>query len=62
MKKKISKFMIVFLTLIAILFFLFPIYLAVASSFKTPLELAESVLKLPSTLYFDNYVEGNGEK
>ena len=58
MKKKISKFMIVFLTLIAILFFLFPIYLAVASSFKTPLELAESVLKLPSTLYFDNYVEG----
>lgn len=47
MKKKISKFMIVFLTLIAILFFLFPIYLAVASSFKTPLELAESVLKLP---------------
>ena len=57
MKKKISKFMIVFLTLIAILFFLFPIYLAVASSFKTPLELAESVLKLPSTLYFDNYVE-----
>ena len=47
MKKKISKFMIVFLTLIAILFFLFPIYLAVASSFnEQPFRIGRISIKI----------------
>lgn len=39
-------------------FFLFPIYLAVITSFKTPLEIADSIMALPKTLNIGNYVEG----
>lgn len=38
--------------------FLFPIYLAVITSFKTPLEIADSIMALPKSLNIENYIEG----
>jgi raffinose/stachyose/melibiose transport system permease protein len=38
-------------------YFLFPIYMALINSFKTQGEIYKSVLKLPSSLNFDNYAE-----
>ncbi|TFE23772.1 carbohydrate ABC transporter permease [Cohnella luojiensis] len=38
-------------------YFLFPIYMALINSFKSQGEIYKSVLKLPSSLNFDNYTE-----
>ncbi|MEK8130043.1 carbohydrate ABC transporter permease [Paenibacillus filicis] len=38
-------------------YFLFPIYMAVINSFKTQNEMFRSVLSLPGSLNFDNYVQ-----
>lgn len=43
------------LVLALALIFLTPFYLSVVTSFKTPLEIAESVLSLPEKLAFANY-------
>lgn len=57
-KIKIGIIIAAVLTIIFIAIFLFPLVLALLTSFKTPLETAESVLKLPSKISFSNYVEG----
>lgn len=57
-KKQLGQIPVILLTLILVALFLFPIYLGVITSFKTPMEIAESVLRLPQTLNLDNYVEG----
>ena len=40
------------------LVFLFPVYLALISSFKTGNEIMGSTMSFPTTLYLENYVEG----
>ena len=42
----------------ALIFFIAPIFLAVITSFKTPMEIAESILALPKSLDLSNYVDG----
>ena len=44
------KALLLLLTALAALLFVFPIYIAVITSFKTPLEIAESILALPQRL------------
>ncbi|MFA6846533.1 MAG: carbohydrate ABC transporter permease [Sphaerochaetaceae bacterium] len=41
-----------------ILLFLFPLILAINTAFKTPLETANSVLSLPTSIYLRNFAEG----
>lgn len=41
-----------------VLFFLFPIYMAVLTAFKTKPEIAGSVLAAPKALYLGNFAEG----
>lgn len=43
---------------VVLAFFLFPVYLAVISSFKEENEIYRSALSLPSGLYLQNYVVG----
>lgn len=57
-KKQASGFGIVLLTLVIMAIFLFPIYIAFITSFKTPMEIAESILALPHKLSLSNYIEG----
>lgn len=58
MKEKCGKLFLDLVILLTILFFLFPILLALNTAFKTPLETAKSVLALPSSLYLENFIEG----
>jgi raffinose/stachyose/melibiose transport system permease protein len=51
----LKHWMINLLVLLLAVVFLTPFYLSVATSFKTPLEIAESVLALPQKLAFANY-------
>ncbi len=44
--------------LVIVLVFLFPVYLALISSFKTGNEIMGSTMSFPTTLYLENYVEG----
>lgn len=60
-KKKLQKAAFLLLTLGCCTLFLFPVGIAVLTSFKTPLEIAESILQLPKKIYLDNYVEGIAE-
>lgn len=55
------KALLLLLTALAALLFVFPIYIAVITSFKTPLEIAESILALPQRLRLDNYIDGMRE-
>lgn len=57
-KRQLRKLPVVIGLLLVTAFFLFPIYLAVITSFKTPLEIADSIMALPKTLNIGNYVEG----
>ena len=54
LKKAIS----VIALLVVVCVFLFPVYLALISSFKTGNEIMGSTLSFPKTLYLDNYVVG----
>lgn len=45
-----------------VLFFLFPIYMAVLTAFKTKPEIAGSVLAMPKALYLGNFAEGIKKK
>lgn len=56
MKINAKQILKVCITLIMMLFVLFPFYIAVATAFKTPLETAQSVLAWPSRLRFENFV------
>ena len=38
--------------------FLFPIYMAVLTAFKSKPEIAQSVIQFPRTLYLENFIEG----
>lgn len=60
-KKQLQKAAMILLTLACCALFLFPIGIAVLTSFKTPMEIAESILQLPEKLYLDNYIEGIAE-
>lgn len=42
----------------AVIFFLYPILIAINTAFKSPLETAESVLSFPSGIYLKNFYEG----
>jgi raffinose/stachyose/melibiose transport system permease protein len=48
----------VLLLLLLVGIFLFPVYLAVISSFKTENEIYRSAIAFPTQLYFGNYAEG----
>lgn len=43
---------------VLLVLFLFPIYMAVLTAFKTKPEIAGSVISLPHTLYLGNFAEG----
>ena len=49
---------IILFTLFFILLFLFPVYIAVLTALKSPLELAQSILAFPKQVYWDNFREG----
>lgn len=57
-KRLIGKMPVVIGLLLVTAVFLFPIYLAVITSFKTPLEIADSIMALPKSLNIENYIEG----
>jgi raffinose/stachyose/melibiose transport system permease protein len=57
-KRKLSMAAVILLTLLCVGLFLFPIYIALLTSFKTPLEIAQSKLSLPRQLYVENYLSG----
>ena len=48
----------VFLTVATVIIFIFPLYLAVLTAFKSKPEMSKSVLSLPQELYLDNFKEG----
>lgn len=54
-KRKLTKGLGVSLTVLMMLLFCFPIYIAVLTSFKTQSEIAASVLGFPASLNFENY-------
>lgn len=49
------------LTAVIVILFLFPLYIALVTSFKTPMEIADSVLALPKEFSFSNYINGMKE-
>ena len=53
-----SKLLLIGLTFICMAVSLFPIYIALLTSLKTPMEIADSSLSLPKTLYLENYASG----
>lgn len=55
--KKVSSIMLTTLTLLIAVLYLIPFLVAVVTSFKTPLETAESVFSLPNQLQWQNYME-----
>lgn len=48
----------VLLTTVTVILFIFPLYLAVLTAFKSKPEMSKSVLSLPQGLYLDNFKEG----
>lgn len=56
-----KKAFILLVTIFVALLFLFPIYIAVLTSFKSPMEIASSILALPESLNFSNYIDGMKE-
>lgn len=57
-RKRVGKIIFYIVFGIVILATIFPILLSVNTAFKTPMETANSVLSLPSSLYLNNFVEG----
>ncbi|MCK4258295.1 MAG: carbohydrate ABC transporter permease [Halanaerobiales bacterium] len=55
-RRKINWAIVIFLV-IGSIFILFPLYLTVTNAFKTPQEMAQSVLSLPKQLHFDNFIQ-----
>lgn len=60
-KIKVSSVCCNILTVAIVILFLFPLYIALVTSFKTPMEIADSVLALPRELSFSNYIDGMKE-
>lgn len=60
-KIKVSSVCCNILTVAIVILFLFPLYIALVTSFKTPMEIADSVLTLPGKLSFSNYIDGMKE-
>ena len=58
MNKLIKRTLLYFLVFALIIVFLFPVYLAVVTSFKTKAEVAGSIMALPKSLHFENYIVG----
>ena len=56
-KRKIQSGLFIALTLVLMLLFMSPLYISVATSFKTKPELAQSVIALPKGLNWANYRE-----
>ncbi len=56
-KSRAEKMLLFVLTVLVVLVFLAPFYIAIVTSFKTKLETAENVLSLPKTLNLDNYIQ-----
>lgn len=56
LRKKFSHFMIYLLLILAALFWLFPLIMALVNSFKTNGELLTNVMSLPKTIDLKNYI------
>ncbi|HIS30770.1 MAG TPA: carbohydrate ABC transporter permease [Candidatus Limivivens intestinipullorum] len=54
-KKKRKEILLVFLTIMVMVAFFYPIFVAVITSFKENREISQSVMALPQTLYIENY-------
>jgi len=48
----VQKVFVIILTIIILAFFLFPVYIALLTALKSPMEIAESVLAFPKEWYF----------
>lgn len=46
------------ITVLVMLFFIFPIYIALMTALKSPKETAESVMALPRSICWDNFITG----
>ncbi len=56
-KKRVKKGLITLLTIVLMLLFCFPVYMAFLTSLKTPGEVAASVLAIPAKLDLTNYAQ-----
>ncbi|SDO05485.1 carbohydrate ABC transporter permease [Alkalicoccus daliensis] len=57
MEHPLKKFSLYAFIIAGALFILFPLYLTVVTAFKTPSESAESLLGLPSSIQFTNFIQ-----
>lgn len=57
MNRKKTSWLITTLLILGSLFILFPLYLAVTIAFKTPQEMAGTLLSLPQSWSFDNFIQ-----
>jgi len=57
-RKKLGDCVVILLTVMTMIIFAIPIYLAVLTAFKSKPELSMSVLAFPKELYLDNFIEG----
>lgn len=56
-RQKLGRLLLVLAAAVVCFIFLFPFYIAIANSFKTPLETAVNALALPARLTLDNFRE-----
>ncbi|WP_320128302.1 carbohydrate ABC transporter permease [uncultured Sphaerochaeta sp.] len=57
-RKSIQTILLILLTLLCMAVCLFPIYIALLTSFKSPLQIANSIIAFPKPLYLKNYLTG----
>lgn len=55
---KIAGMLATVMMLVFVIIFLFPLYIALISAFKTKPEIAQNVLALPAKLYWVNFING----
>lgn len=56
MRKKVLSLIPLIILIAGTILFLFPLYIAILNAFKTDGEMARSILALPGSLNFDNFV------
>src|SRR5690554_5559928 len=56
MKKHIPSLLVTLLLILLAILWLFPVYIVLINSLKTTGEMYNSILTLPTSFYFENYV------
>ena len=56
-KKKINLVLTLTMIILAVIFILFPLYILLSTSLKSPQDMINSTLSLPTKFHFDNFVQ-----